>query len=203
MTFYVPSADHVEDVMRSKGYAVFDDPRGFDLNIFGVRTADTDSNKFNDWLCVMYLNDGIWNLFSFPATTDPGLYWRENPMNVNGTAMLKPGQYRSAYMLGEHKGYPALQQRTPLLVYRDADRDQYLEPDEDNVQEGMFGINIHRASAYAPSSEVNKWSAGCQVLQDPIHFEFLLNLVRASSKLYGNRFTYTLLTEADFGPLAG
>ena len=196
--FYVPSGDRLKAVMLSKGYTVFASTKGYDLNLFGVRTGDVEENKFNDWVGAMYLSKGVWNTFAFPATTDPGLYWRQNPMNVNGTAVLKPGQYRGAYKLGEHKGYPALQQSKPLVVYRDFNRDQYLDLDESNTQEGMFGINIHRASSRAPSENVNKWSAGCQVLQDPVQFGFFIELVRKSVSLHGNSFTYTLMTEADF-----
>jgi len=45
---------------------------------------------------------------------------------------------------------------------------------------------------------VGKWSAGCQVLQDPDHFKFLLTLCDRASVKYGNKFSYTLLEEADF-----
>ncbi len=197
--FYLPTAEQIKAVMESKGYKVFGSAKGYDLNLFGVRTDDIESNKFNDWVGVMYLAHGVWNLFVFPATTDPGLYWRQNPMNVNGTAMLKPGQYRAAWKLGKHQGkYEALVQNKKVTVYRDPDRDRYLEPDEGHTQTGLFGINIHRASIQAPSQNVNKWSAGCQVLQDPIQFDFLMELVRKAVSVYGNGFTYTLLIEADF-----
>lgn len=46
----------------------------------------------------------MWNYFVFPATTDPGTFYRENPLSVKGTAIMKPGQYRGAYMIGRHRG---------------------------------------------------------------------------------------------------
>lgn len=196
--FVIPAAEAVKAAIRRKGYVVFgDEAKGYDLNLIGVRTADLGSNRFNDHFVVMYLYDGQWCLFRFPCTTDPGLYWREHPMNVEGTALLKPGQYRGAYQIGEHKGYPALVQRTELSVYRDNDRDPLLEPDESTVQRGFFGINIHRANAEKASVEVNKWSAGCQVFADPYHFDFFMALCRKSASIFGNAFTYTLLTEND------
>lgn len=194
-----PTAEAIKAAMRGKGYVVFgNEAKGYDLNLFGIRTDDLNANRFNDVVGVMYLADGQWNCFLFPATTDPGTYWRENPMNVAGTAILKPGQYRGAYMVGEHKGYPALQQKSPMKVYRDADRDNLLEMDESTVQEGMFGINIHRSSSSHASTQVDKWSAGCQVLQDPVQFEFLVALAEKARGIHRNSFTYTLLTEADF-----
>lgn len=199
--FQAPTAKQIADAMRSKGYKIFANPKGYDLNLFGIRTEHTADNTFNDWVGAMYLDEDRWSCFAFPATTDPGLYWRLHPMNVDGTAMLKPGQYRGAYKVGTHKGYPALQQRAPVKVYRDADRDAELEPDESTVQEGLFGINIHRASSRRPSDTVDKWSAGCQVLQDPLHFDFLMALAGRAAEIYGNSFTYTLIAEADFGVL--
>lgn len=198
MMFYLPDPTTIKRVMRQKNYVVFGGSRGYDLNLIGVRTKDMTANVFNDWLSVMYLDGDKWILFAFPATTDPGTYYRLHPMNVSGTALLKPGQYRGAYKVGEHKGYVALQQAKPLKVYRDANRDNVLDADESTVQEGMFAINIHRASKSGPSEKVDKWSAGCQVLQDPKHFGFLLNLAMTSSAIYGNSFTYTLLEESDF-----
>ena len=193
-----PTPLEIKAAMRSKNYLVFGSEKGYDLNLFGIRTADNRANSFNDIVGVMYMYDGRWNSFCFPATTDPGLYWREHPMNVDGTAILKPGQYRGAYKVGEHKGYPALQQLSPLSVYRDSNKDNILDMDESTVQKGMFGINIHRASSHRGSTQVDKWSAGCQVLQDPLQFEFLMSLAKKAANIFGNSFTYTLLTEDDF-----
>ena len=35
-----------------------------------------------------------------PSTTDPGTYYREDPMNVRGTAVMQPEQYRGVYKIG-------------------------------------------------------------------------------------------------------
>ena len=195
--FYPPKAEAIKKAMRGKGYMVFGGS-DYDLNVVGIRTKDMASNQFNDWLGVMYLQDGRWVKLMFPATTDPGLYWRENPMNAKGTALLKPGQYRGAYQIGSHKGAPALVQAADLPVYRDDDRDGFIEADEKKLDTGMFGINIHRANREDVSREVGKWSAGCQVVADPMHFHLFMKLAVKSAERYGDKFTYTLLTEADF-----
>lgn len=195
----MPSAKAVRLVMQSKGYAVFDrESKGYNLNIFGVRSRNTDSNRFNDVVGVMYVHDGEWCCFLFPATTDPGVYWREHPMNVRGAAILAPGQYRGAYKLGQHKGYDALVQKKEVKVYRDGDKNYRLSMATSTIESGIFGINIHRANKSKASLKVNKWSAGCQVLADPYQFDFLMALVRKAVHLYGNSFTYTLLTAEDF-----
>ncbi len=188
----------VMEVMQNKEYTVFENPIGHDLNIVGIRTAGMTANRFNDWITVFYIFDQNWNFFAFPATTDPGTFYRQNPVNVKGTAVLKPGQYRGAYKIGRHKNYKALQQQKPVTVYRDANRDEILDTSGMEEETGMFGINIHHANAFRPSMVVGKWSAGCQVFQDPNHFSFLLTLCERGHEKFGNSFTYTLLQEDDF-----
>ena len=71
-----------------------------------------------------------WEHYRWPITTDPGLYWLENPMNVDGTAILAPGQYRGAYRIGKHRDdYQAVVQTGgEVAVYRDDDRNALLDP---------------------------------------------------------------------------
>jgi len=185
--------------MRAKGYRVFANPGGHDLNLVGIRTGDMTSNRFNDWLMAFYWFDGDWTSFGFRATTDPGTYHRLNPEAVKGTAILKPGQYPGAYRIGRHKNYKALRQVGPLTVYRDANRDDVLDTTGMPEDTGLFGINIHRAHELNPSLQVDKWSAGCQVVQDPDQFQFLLTLCDRAAEKWGGSFSYTLLTEDDFG----
>ena len=192
------SLKRIIEVMESKGYKVWRNPKGHDLNIVGIRTKDMTANCFNDWITAFYLFQDAWSFFAFPATTDPGTFYRLNPENVKGTAILKPGQYRGAYKIGMHKGYKALEQQRPVTVYRDANRDEVLDVSGMTEETGIFGINIHHANAVRASTEVGKWSAGCQVFQDPDHFAFFLTLCERGKEKFGNSFTYTLLEENDF-----
>lgn len=202
-TMDMPKLNDIIKVMKNKGYVVFRNPQGFDLNIVGIRTDDMTSNKFNDWITVFYINDGAWSFSAFPASCDPGTFYRLNPMNVKGTSILKPGQYRSSHKIGRHKGYKALVQegKNPLTVYRDANMDNVLDMNSSKEDTGFFGINIHKANATSLSQNVDRWSAGCQVIQSAVHFNFFMNLCDQSSAKYGNYFTYTLLTENDFNSL--
>jgi hypothetical protein len=193
-----PSVSDIVRVMREKSYRVFDNKKGYDLNIVGIRSDQLEQEAFDDWITVFYLSDGRWNYFPFPGTTDPGSFYLHEPLSVSGTAILKPGQYRGSHKVGKHKNYRALQQQKPVTVYRDNNRDGYLNTDGMLQETGMFGINIHRSNAHRPSTLVGKWSAGCQVLQDPVHFNFLLELCESAAAKYSNSFTYTLLEEADF-----
>jgi len=168
----LPTLAQLFEHMNKLGYAVFKSG-DYDLNLFGIRSKDLEPTTFNDWLGCAYKVDGKWHLDYWPATTDPGLYWRENPSNVKGTAVLVPDQYRSTYTIDLHAGkYLALCQRAgTVTVWRDANRDAVLDLDGSNEETGYFGINIH-ASANdpyhedrdrGPDDEVGKWSAGCQV----------------------------------------
>ena len=65
------------------------------------------------------------------------------------------------------------------------------------VDEGYFGINIHRSNPYDQSYEINKWSAGCQVFKKVDDFNTFMKLCRDSAKVYGPSFTYTLIDEKD------
>lgn len=190
--------DDIIDVMHRRDYVYFESNKGFDLNLIWVRTSDNNANEFNDWATVSYIDGKHLNYFAFPATTDPGIYYRENPLNVDGTAILPPGQYRSMWKIGKHRGkYTALVQCKPITVWRDNNKDAYLEKGvEDN---GMFGINMHRSGATRTSTQVGKWSAGCQVIANPIHFDFLMKLCSAAAKIWGTKFSYTLLESKDFG----
>ena len=188
------------DVLRKacarKGYLFFESGN-YNLNIIGIRTEDRAANTFNDWLCVAFKQNGCWVLFVFDCTTDPGVYWRKHPMNKLGTAVLVPGQYRGAYMLGMHKSmYPALVQQKVLPVYRDNNLDSIVDYGGD-VDKGWHGINLHPRAEGLTHDDIGKWSAGCQVTANYYEHLMLIQAAKVSADMWGNRFTYTLLEEAD------
>jgi len=186
-------------VMQQKDYAVFEnDSKPLNLNYVGIR--DTSGvNKFNDTLVMFWKYRGQWSSFWRPATTDPGTYWLEKPINVNGTAVLKEGQYRGAWQLGLHRGeYSALVQRKEVTVIRDANKDGVIDLDAGYEDTGFFGINHHRANAKVESIQVDKWSAGCQVTADPHLYDVFIKLCQESAEVWGEGITYTLLNVDNF-----
>jgi hypothetical protein len=200
MADFSPTLDSTLTVMHQKGYVVFRNEVGFDLNIVGIRTKELQANQFDDFITVFYRMHREWIFNIFKCTTDPGTYWLEHPMQEIGSAILKEGQYRRAFRIGKHKGkYTALVQNSPLTVIRDANRDRILDLDAGYEKTGMFHINIHRASSWHESIQIDKWSAGCQVLCDPNQFKFFMDLCKRGRQAFGNSFTYTLLHERDFG----
>ena len=194
--------DLIENIVKDKGYNWFD-KGDYNLNIVGVRnsaTGDEVTNKFDDKITLSYKVDGEWQFYSFDATTDPGRHCLENIMRKEGVACLKPGQYKS-YRIDKHRGnYDALCQREgEVTVYRDANKDGCYDLDDNNTQTGHFGINIHRATARAgkKSSQVDKWSAGCQVIASNDDWEEFIFACYKAEAIWGNKFTYTLINSED------
>jgi|TARA_E500000331_G_C17228714_1_gene701605 hypothetical protein len=192
--------DMYRNTMLAKGYSFFDRNKPYNLNIIGVRRVENAiPNKFDDTLVVIYRERSEqWSVFTADVTTDPGQYWLMHPTNVKGTAILVPNQYRGAYKKGLHQGkYEALCQRGGnVQVYRDADGDRRHDMEEDKIDTGFFGINIHKAGR--ASVQVDKWSAGCQVFARSDDFATFMDLVDEGAQRHGDSFTYTLLLETDF-----
>jgi len=191
-----------ETIKRKTDYLWFE-KGDYNLNIVGVRNSDTKNevtNRFDDKITLSYKVNGKWKFHCFDCTTDPGTHWVENIMRKDGVAILKPGQYRGSHIIRKHQGrYEALGQDRPVSVYRDDNRDQWYNLYDSAVHTGMFGINIHRATKYAgkKSSQVDKWSAGCQVIAANDDWKLFMKICRKSRDEWGNRFTYTLLESKD------
>ncbi len=82
--------------------------------------------------------------------------------NKAGVARLVEGQYIDSHIMRLHAGkYEALGQNKAVKVFRDPNKDMVY--DESKIQEGVFGINIHKAGA--DSTYVENWSEGCQVFK--------------------------------------
>ena len=194
--------EQIQTAMESKGYKYFTGG-DYDVNIIGVRNSDTHgkvTNAFDDCVTISFKEDGEWKFYCYQATTDPGSHWEQNLLNKKGVAILKPGQYRGSHKLRLHQGkYLALGQKKPVKVYRDNNRDGKYDLLEENIDEGIFGINIHRATGRAggKSVQVDKWSAGCQVIADNDDWHQFLDICQTAREKWGNSFTYTLLESKD------
>jgi len=194
--------EKIKDTVEALGYKYFTGEE-YDINIIGVRNSETKgkvTNRFDDKLTVSYKADGKWQYHEFDCTTDPGTHWVENILNDKGVAILKPGQYRRSHKLRLHAGkYLALGQKENVTVYRDNNRDANYDLDESKTDTGLFGINIHRASKYEgrKSTQVDKWSAGCQVIAANDDWHEFLDICQAAREIHGNSFSYTLIESKD------
>ena len=193
--------EQVELAVKAKGYKWFNDDsnKGYDVNIVGIRNnapsvADKVTNVFDDFITLSFKENGVWKFYIWPATTDPGTKGILETKNKSGIARLVEGQYRGSHTIRLHQGkYEALGQAKNVKVYRDANRD--MKYDETKIQEGIFGINIHKAGS--DSTYVNDWSEGCQVFKKTKDFDEFMKICRMARDVHGNSFSYTLIESTD------
>lgn len=186
-------------LFEEKGYKYFT-KGNYNLNIIGIRSNNSNkvTNKYDDYLVVIYNTPSRTQRMIYNITTEPGRYYMKNPMNSRGTAILVPGQYCGAWAIGSHRGkYEALCQKKPVKVYRDGNKDDKYDINPDKIDNGIFGINIHRSNEFYARATVDQYSAGCQVFNSPNDFNKFMSLCRKQRTLYGNSFTYTLLDEKE------
>ena len=182
--------EQIEKAVKAKGYQWFEDK----LNIVGVRNSATGksvSNAFDDVITLSRKVNGVWEYYEWMNTTDPGTKGVKEYKNAAGVARLVPGQYIDSHALGLHQGkYEALKQQKSVKVYRDANRD--MNYDETKIDEGVFGINIHKAGV--DSTYVENWSEGCQVFKRIADFDKFMDICKKSLQ---KSFTYTLIESKD------
>lgn len=192
---YKPTIEQLKIAMLKKGYPL---KTGiYELNIIGIRNDNSKPNSFDDTLCVLFIDEyGDNTLVAFPCTTDPGLYWLKNPMNVNGCAIMKEGHYENVYRLGRHRGYKALEQIGKIKFVRDNDKDEQLDFDARYEINEIIKANIHHAAIPETASVVGKWSAGCQVINKG--WKEFIELCEKAKLVTGQRlYSYTLLNLKD------
>ncbi len=147
-------------------------------------------------MTLSYKEGGVWKFHSWAITTDPGTKAVKEFHNPNGVARLVPGQYRKSHIIRLHQGkYEALGQNAPVKVWRDKNKDMTF--DEVTIQEGVFGINIHRSNPTTESAYVENWSEGCQVFKRVKDFNEFMAICRKAKDIHGNSFSYTLLESSD------
>jgi len=187
--------EQIENTVKEKGYKWFESGN-YDVNIVGVRsTGKKITNKFDDYITISFKLDGVWQFYCWNATTDPGAYYMQKKLlSTKGCARLKPGQYRGSHRIGMHQSkYEALCQQKVVDVFRDKNLDNNY--DETSIESGLFGINLHKAGT--DSLNVDNFSAGCQVFKRVKDFNEFMLICNKAKSLYGNSFTYTLITQED------
>jgi hypothetical protein len=177
----------------------------YNLNIFGIRDTTFVDDKFNDYIGVAYEDSQCkFKVDLYKGTTDPSIHWLRNPLNKNGTAIMLEGQYRGCYKIGIHGRtgnfpYESLEQIGEMAYVRDSNKDDVLDIDPSKKITGIFKTNLHRCSRHKIVRYISLYSAGCQVIQDPKHFdELMVTAKRQVSLGWGDKFSYTLFNIKDF-----
>ena len=194
--------DNFEQIFSDFGYVWSDI-----FNIVGIRNTTTAvSNKFNDTLWVFYKDNesGKKIAESYTATTVPG-FWLNNGTTHSyykeGIAIMKPGQYIDAYVIGIHGGkYEAIINRgsSAPSFYRDYNQDSNLDLlDSTLVTNKYVGLNIHSTKEGGGGDNVFNWSEGCQVLKSWDDFQELMTFADSARAKGMKFFTYTLFNDVD------
>lgn len=199
-----PKIETIHQVMKTAGMKIFETP--FSITLGGIRTKDNSSNKFNDWLFASYWDDhGQLHGIVEAGTTDAGLYYRQNPINIKGTGVIQHNvQYMGVYQYQDpktnsdqpgHKGKEAFKQVGDMLYWRDVDRDIYLEFDGP-VEKGNNSTNGHDMGT--TGNNVDKWSAGCWGAPEATMDKFYQMAKLQIEKGLGDMFSYAMLFENKF-----
>lgn len=173
------------------------------LNIVGVRSSNQTPMFFDDAI-IFFMFDGLkWYWMQCDGTTDPGLYYLQNPMRKEGTIIMCPGQFENLYTSGLHKGEQAFRQYGSAKYVRDNNKDEYLDfALMDNHKEVFFandvGTNLHDAHETQDLEKIGRYSAGCQVVRKSSEFDIAIKWRDLQIKNTGNKFyNYTLLLESE------
>ena len=169
-----PSLNWVKSRIEELGYA----PLSSRFSLLALRDASRPFNQWSDWIGCVVSGQLMW---LFQGTTLPGRFYMVSKLlNPKGCAILLPGQYLGVYRLGLHKGKsPAFVQCGEFQVARDWNRNEVY--DFTRIEEASsIGLNIHTTTGLFPV--VNKFSAGCLVVQRPWEFKQLLDLAECSKQ---------------------
>jgi hypothetical protein len=187
--------------MQSKNYEIFMGEDKYNivyvegLNENGTLNNDAP-NEFNDRRMVIEIANKIPVIVNqWQATTEPGTYYTENPMNSKGAARIAFGQYK-AWQVGTHYGggsepHEALVQVGNITIHRDLNKD--FKRTGDNIYTGDdFFINQHWGFDY-PVNDISYAGAGCLVgRRREGHREFMA--IIKQDKRYQLNSGYTFLT---------
>lgn len=166
------AAEKILVAMLERGYYISRNPGTYNIvYLEGVTRLEDGTFQLNDnavdgWNDLRMLinidHDGCPQISGcWQATTGPGKPYIDNPMNPDGAARIKFGQYK-AWIYGKHKGtQTALQQNGPIVVCRDLNKDGQREGDREFLS--MVTINQHTTSYHFNGEKVGPHSAGCLV----------------------------------------
>lgn len=194
--------DDIKKVTRQKGYTWWEGE--YDVFNYGIRSRSLVTNLWNDILGVCYI-DKFGNKINLmhSGSTKPGLNWlKDKTGNVNGTAILQPGQWRKCFVIGKHNGYISLVQAAPGVfpVWRDNNKDGRFDFQGPTYWD-VTVLNMHTESLIRETDKVGLYSAGCQVREFDREHMMVMAINELSVVMYGDGISYTLFEERDFLPI--
>lgn len=202
--------DRIADACESRGYAL---NKG-EYNLIGISglapsrsreegyNLDNAPDKWNDSVLILKWDEAEqdWDSLCFYiATTEPGRYYVQNPLNRGGGAVLTLGLHKGLWCFGKHRGYEALVQAGQASLIRDANKN-HKRDDKVTIESGN-GVNLHTSKTTGWRGAFNwsstgRWSAGCVVIPEPDQFKQVLHIMKQSPQYRSNsrcRFDFRLL----------
>ncbi|MBD2342050.1 peptidoglycan-binding protein [Calothrix sp. FACHB-156] len=188
-------ASRIYNYMVKKGYTVFTERQEY--NIIYIEGMNVDltlnddrPNYFNDLRLVLEIQEGKPVILDqWEGTTEPGVRYTNTPVNRNGAARIKFGQYR-AWQVGTHQaGKPTahealVQTGGEVSVHRDFDKN-FLRTN-DKIDTGSFGINQHWGFDF-PQNDIKTASAGCLVGRTTAGHRQFMELVKQDKRYRANK----------------
>lgn len=199
-----PLIEEIHRVMKAIGMVVFETP--YSVTLGGIRTVDKSSGKFNDWLFAsMFTPDGGIMAAVIEGTVDAGIYYRLDPINKKGTAIIQDGvQHRGVYRYENpkkndgqhgHKGQEAFSQIGDMAYWRDNDGDGDID------RAGPTHVENARTNGHdmgTVGKDVGKWSAGCWgSIQKNMELLYAMAELQIENGV-GDTFSYAMLHEEMF-----
>ena len=176
------------------------------LNVEGGANENAP-NVFNDVRMVIKVAangapsmEGAWE-----ATTEPGRFFTQHPLDRGGAARIAFGQHK-AWSVGFHRNdHEALLQTDDLAFYRDLNKDYQREGDR--LITGMIGLNQHWGYDL-PRGDIGHSSAGCLVGRTSQGHREFMKIIKADPRYEvsrGYKFMTTViparaLIETEFDP---
>lgn len=180
--------------LRAHGYWIARSPNM--TNIIYVEGMNDDGtlneDRFDEWndrrIVVRVGPGGIPEiLVNDQATTEPGKFYTDNPLNPQGAARIAFGQYK-AWVDGLHQGWqPALVQREDVRVHRDRDKNGKRSANDPVDVGKTFGINQHSTSPNRTPDLVGPYSAGCLVGRRYTWHQKFLTIVKRDVRYQMNK----------------
>ena len=205
-------AARVVGALQRRGYWIARGPGA--ANIVYIEGLDLDGsanenapNVFNDLRMIIKVApngapniEGMWE-----ATTEPGRFYTQHPLDRGGAARIAFGQHK-AWSVGFHRNdHEALVQTDDLAFYRDLNKDYQRKGDR--LFTSMIGLNQHWGYDL-PRGDIGHSSAGCLVGRTPQGHREFMKIIKADPRYEvsrGYKFMSTVisasaLTETNFDP---
>jgi len=199
--------DEIKAKVLSMNYEFFEGE--LNLNMIWERTSNVFTNKFSDFLHIVYQKGGQNLVLTIPATTKPGLNGAGAILNpptvhgITGTDVIIPGQYKGTWQFRDTGdfipgktfpfNYPYFEQINGVNYWRDGEKLLNITKtqEHDNTIDGtqwhlMSNLNTDG------SGNVNNFSEGCMGSYWSA-WNSILPLVREAVAKYHNVFTGTLI----------